>query len=145
MCHARATMSKTRNQFKKSTSCCPETYVQGFLSGIPAALANPGTDPWAWAVLVWLGLINTALVLFLETNALESVSAAGESLGARRSKCFLGFLQGIEWQKRGSARAVVQQVGTVVGFGGRSCNLHLVAAAFPVIFCLRLSSVRRQV
>eukprot|EP00752_Nemacystus_decipiens_P012096 g10723.t1 len=50
--------------------------VSGGFSGIPAALANPGTDPLAWGVLVWLGLINTALVLFLETKSLESVSAA---------------------------------------------------------------------
>eukprot|EP00903_Cladosiphon_okamuranus_P008367 g8045.t1 len=48
----------------------------GFSSSIPPALANPLTDPWAWGVLLWLGLVNTALVLFLEANSLESVSAA---------------------------------------------------------------------
>lgn len=45
---------------------------------MPEALAHPGADPWALAVLVWLGLVNTAVVLFLETEALESVSASGE-------------------------------------------------------------------
>ena len=45
---------------------------------MPEALAHPGTDPWALVVLVWLGLVNTAVVLSLETDALESVSASGE-------------------------------------------------------------------
>lgn len=39
---------------------------------------HPGTEPWALVVLVWLGLVNTAVVLWLETSALESVSASGE-------------------------------------------------------------------
>jgi len=53
-------------------------FLPGFPSDVPEALANSGVDPWALAVLLWLGLVNTALVLFLETDALESVSAAGE-------------------------------------------------------------------
>ncbi|CAB1120230.1 unnamed protein product [Ectocarpus sp. CCAP 1310/34] len=48
----------------------------GFPAGLLEALMNPGTDPWALAVMLWLGLVNTALVLFLETDALESVSAS---------------------------------------------------------------------
>ena len=84
-------------------------FCQGFSSTVPAALANPGTDPWAWAVLVWLGLINTALVLFLETNSLESVSAAGELLKGRR---FLRFLCVVLRQKRSSARAVAPRAGS---------------------------------
>lgn len=56
---------------------------QGFPSGLPEALTNPGTNPWALAVLLWLGLVNTALVLFLETDALESVSASGKHRGQR--------------------------------------------------------------
>ncbi|CAN0239027.1 unnamed protein product [Pylaiella littoralis] len=47
-----------------------------FASGIPEALAHPGTDPAALAVLLWLGLVTTALVLFLETDALQSLSAS---------------------------------------------------------------------
>lgn len=53
---------------------------QGFPSGMPEALTIAGIDPLALAVLLWLGLVNTALVLFLETDALESVSASGEFL-----------------------------------------------------------------
>lgn len=45
-------------------------------SGLPEALANPIADPWALGVLVWTSLVTTALTLFLETTALESVSAS---------------------------------------------------------------------
>ncbi|CAM9148592.1 unnamed protein product [Ectocarpus sp. 6 AP-2014] len=70
----------------------------GFPSGLPEALTNPGADPWALAVLLWLGLVNTALVLFLETDALESVSASEATViysleplvGAGLASCALG-------------------------------------------------------
>ncbi|CAM9191572.1 unnamed protein product [Hapterophycus canaliculatus] len=58
------------------TSALLSVFSGGFTSGMPEALTNPGTDLWALAVLIWLGLVNTALVLFLETDALESVSAS---------------------------------------------------------------------
>jgi drug/metabolite transporter (DMT)-like permease len=34
------------------------------------------TEPWIWGALVWTGLVSTALALFLETVALQAVSAA---------------------------------------------------------------------
>lgn len=53
-------------------------FFEGFPCAVPEALVDPGTNPWALAVLLWLALVNTALVLFLETEALESASASGE-------------------------------------------------------------------
>jgi drug/metabolite transporter (DMT)-like permease len=35
-----------------------------------------GLDPWIWGAIAWTGLVSTALAIFLETLALQAVSAA---------------------------------------------------------------------
>lgn len=52
--------------------------MAAFPTGIPEVLMHPFADPWPLAVILWLGLVTTAFVRILETNALQEVSATGE-------------------------------------------------------------------
>lgn len=104
--------------------------MQGFASGIPEALAHPGTDPAALAVLLWLGLVTTALVLFLEAEALESLSASGEesiqTCDSRLTPADLYLLDGLGTNH--------QRPTTRLGFPTKRCLTFAWPGIFYIIY-----------